>query len=68
VLRLKFLRLERGLSQHQLAVLTNVRQSELSRIETGRGIPTTSELTALATVLECAADRLMDIVSAEVSL
>lgn len=67
VLRLKFLRIERGLSQHQLAALANVPQSDLSRIETGRGIPTRSELSALAAALDCAADRLMDAVSAEVT-
>ncbi len=67
MLRLKFLRLERGLSQHQLAALANVPQSDLSRIETGRGIPTDAELASLATTLRCAPNRLMDVVSAEVA-
>jgi transcriptional regulator with XRE-family HTH domain len=59
VVYLKFLRLERRLSQRQLAVLAKIPQPDLSRIENGRSNPTRRELDALASVLGCPADRLM---------
>lgn len=66
MLRLKFLRLERGLSQDQLAAATgySITQPMLSQIESGRFNPTRDELTALADVLGCPTDRLLDHVSA----
>lgn len=59
----KFLRIERGLSQRQLAALTNLNQSVISQIESGRANPTERELKALARVLGCAPERVMDQVS-----
>jgi transcriptional regulator with XRE-family HTH domain len=58
VLRLKFLRIERKLSQQQLAAATRyiVPQPELSRIESSRTNPTDREPAALACVLGCAPD------------
>ena len=63
MLRLKFLRLERELSQRELAVLAKVTQPELSRIESGRTNPNQRELQALARALGCAPDQLLDHVS-----
>ena len=58
--RLRFLRLERRLSQRQVASLIRVTQPELSRIETGRMNPTDRELSALARLFNCAAEHLLD--------
>jgi transcriptional regulator with XRE-family HTH domain len=58
---LKFLRIERKLSQHALAATRNiVPQPELLRIESGRTNPTDRELEAPARVLGGAPERLLD--------
>jgi transcriptional regulator with XRE-family HTH domain len=66
LLRLKFLRIERKLSQHALATATRdvVPQPELSRIESGRTNPTDRELEALSRVLGCASERPLDLLDA----
>lgn len=56
---LRFLRLERRLSQRQVASLIHVSQPELSRIETGRMNPTDDELAALALLYNCAPEKLL---------
>jgi transcriptional regulator with XRE-family HTH domain len=63
VLRLKFRRIERGLSQKRLASLAKVSQPALSLIEAGRVNPTPLELSALGVALGCAPERLLDHVS-----
>lgn len=62
VLRLKFLRIARKLSQHQLAAATGyvVRQPDLSLIESGRANPTEQELAALSRVLNCPPAHLLE--------
>ncbi len=56
----KFLRLDRGLSLKQTAILTHKRPStsEICLIELGRLIPTPEQRAALARVLKCDPDRL----------
>ncbi len=62
--RLKLLRIMRGLSQQQLAVLVKLDQPEISRIESGRVNPLPGELGVLSRLLNCPPDRLLDHVSA----
>ena len=62
--RLKLLRIMRGLSQQQLAVLVKLDQPEISRIETGRVNPSPEELAVLSRVLDCPAEELLEHVSA----
>jgi ribosome-binding protein aMBF1 (putative translation factor) len=45
------LRRKRGLTQRQLSARSGIQQSEISRIEGGRGNPTVSTLSALANAL-----------------
>jgi transcriptional regulator with XRE-family HTH domain len=45
------LRRKRGLTQRQLSARSGIQQSEISRIEGGRGNPTVSTLSALAHAL-----------------
>jgi ribosome-binding protein aMBF1 (putative translation factor) len=45
-------RLERGITQQQLAAASGIRQSEISRIEGARGNPTVKTISALAAALE----------------
>ena len=65
VIRLRMLRLDRQLTQRQLAKRAGLLQSDLSRIETGRANATTAELKRLARVLECAPEALMENVVAQ---
>jgi transcriptional regulator with XRE-family HTH domain len=50
VLRLKFERISRGLSQQGVTDLTQIPQPAVSLIETGRVVPTPEELQRLADV------------------
>jgi transcriptional regulator with XRE-family HTH domain len=63
VFRGKFLRIDRGLSQRQLAALAGMTAPTLCHIENGRINPSPSELKALGAVLGCAPERVMDAVS-----
>lgn len=60
MLRLKFHRIKKDLSQGDLAALTNITRAEICRIETGRSNATQKELLALSKVLGVPADSLMD--------
>jgi transcriptional regulator with XRE-family HTH domain len=65
MLRCKRQRILLELAQHQVAALTKgvVSQPTLSNIEKGRINPNDKELAALASVLNCPANRLMNHVS-----
>jgi transcriptional regulator with XRE-family HTH domain len=60
VTRGKFLRLLRGLTQHQLAASTHINRVTIANIENRRVIPTDRERSALARALGCSPDRLLD--------
>jgi transcriptional regulator with XRE-family HTH domain len=60
VFRLKFLRLEQGVTQRALAKRAKMSNADLCRIESGRTNPTMQELQALGAVLGSTPDRLMD--------
>jgi len=64
VFRTKFLRIDKGWSQRQLAKLIGLRQSTISSIESGRVNPNDVERQALALVLGCKPEQLLDHVSA----
>jgi transcriptional regulator with XRE-family HTH domain len=55
----KFVRIERGLSQVDLAKLMGTRQPTISAIESGRTNPTDRERKALSRVLGVAPERLL---------
>ena len=61
---LKLLRIMRGLSQQQLAILVKLDQPEISRIESGRVNPSPEELAVLSRVLDFPAEELLEHVSA----
>lgn len=61
--RLKFLRLEGGITQRALAKRAGMSNADLCRIEGGRTNPTDQELKALGAALCCPPERLMDHVS-----
>jgi transcriptional regulator with XRE-family HTH domain len=58
--KLRFYRLDRRLSQRQLASLAQLPACELSRIETRRLNPTPAELSKLSAALGVPAERLLD--------
>ena len=58
--RLMLARLERGLSQFQLAGRVGMKEWDISRIETGRKIPTRDQKTAIADVLRKRTFELFD--------
>jgi transcriptional regulator with XRE-family HTH domain len=60
VTRNKFLRIQRGLTQGQVAARTRILRSVISQIETNRVNPTDHERAAIARVLGCDPDRLLD--------
>ena len=62
--RVKFLRIDRRLSQRKVSSLIGMSQSQLSCIESGRVNPTAAELEVLGRVLNCLPERLLDHVSA----
>jgi transcriptional regulator with XRE-family HTH domain len=60
MLRIKFLRLSRRLSQGQVADLTGTPRQHLSQIENGIRNPRPGQLNALARVFQCASDTLLE--------
>jgi transcriptional regulator with XRE-family HTH domain len=60
MLLLKYIRVERRKSQHYIAALAQMQQSDLSRMEAGRQTPTHTERVNLARVLECDPAHLLD--------
>ena len=58
--RIKFLRIDQGLTQRRLADLARLPRPELSRIESGRVNPTDKERAALARILKCDPATLLD--------
>ena len=59
MLRVKFERQHQNLSQHAVAVVTQVPQPEISRIETGRLKPTPAQLERLAKFFNVAPEDLL---------
>ena len=57
--RVKIARIERDISQHQLAELTGLRQSHVSLIENDRHDPSASAVRALAQALDVSTDYLL---------
>src|SRR4029453_15814294 len=68
VLYIEFVRRQRGLSQIQLAHATRVRQSFISQIERGAGIPSAQQHERLAVVLNIRPDLLLKPVDLEGAL
>ncbi len=60
MIRLKFLRIERGLTQRELADRTQINHSQLCLIESGRLNPRPQELARLADALGCLPERLLE--------
>jgi transcriptional regulator with XRE-family HTH domain len=60
VIRLKHVRINRGLSQDALSRIARVRRLYINQIERGLRNPTAAELTALGSVLGIAPDALLD--------
>lgn len=60
MLRIKFLRLARGLRQHQVADLANIPRPHLSQIENGIRNPKPAQLTALAKFFNVPANTLLE--------
>jgi transcriptional regulator with XRE-family HTH domain len=65
MIRLKFERLQRGLSQAALARLSNVSQSTICWIELGRWVADAKELDALARALDVPTSVLLKPVSSQ---
>ncbi len=59
-LRLRELRERRGLSQRQVAKSLNVSPGAVARWESGDNKPTMDNLLALATLLDCSTDMLLN--------
>ncbi|MBM3820278.1 MAG: helix-turn-helix transcriptional regulator [Acidimicrobiia bacterium] len=59
VLLLKFERINRRLSQHQVATIARIAQPALSQIETGRLAPTPAQLQRLAALFHVAPSELL---------
>lgn len=59
-LKLKEVRVARGLSQVELAARSSIQQSELSRWERGLAIPPPNRLISLARALGCAPADLVE--------
>jgi transcriptional regulator with XRE-family HTH domain len=57
--KLSYLRNKRGLSQTELAKLSNISQQSISHFETGRGVPSRNNAIQLAKVLGVKVDDLM---------
>jgi transcriptional regulator with XRE-family HTH domain len=62
MLRLKFLRLARGLRQHQVAELTGIPRPHYSQIENGIRNPRPAQLAELARVFQCSESALLEVV------
>jgi transcriptional regulator with XRE-family HTH domain len=65
LLRIKFLRLSRGLTQDQVAEHLGICRPHVSLIENGRLNPNAEELAALVRLFQCPADRLMQRIGEE---
>lgn len=57
--RFKELRIEKGLSQTQIAEILNVSQSAVTKWETGRAEPTASNIEMASSFFNCTADYLL---------
>lgn len=58
--KLSYLRNKRGLSQTELAKLSNISQQSISHFETGRGVPSMNNAIQLAKVLGVDVNDLMN--------
>lgn len=65
MLRLKFLRIERGLRQQQIADLLGVPRPHLPDLERGVRNPSPKQREAVERLFDCPADRLFTHVSAD---
>ncbi len=59
--KLKSLRLQKGLYQHELAKLMHVAPYNVSNWEQGRAEPCLSDLRLLCQILNCTADELLEL-------
>lgn len=57
--RIKELRLEKGLSQRELAKLTGIKQANISRWEAGIVVPNVLDVWVLAEFFDCSIDYLV---------
>ena len=57
--KLKELRLEKGVSQRELAKLTGIKQANISRWEAGIVIPNVMDVWVLAEFFDCSIDYLV---------
>lgn len=57
--RLRELRKEHGLTQHQLSEIAGICQSNINTWETGRSLPLPNGLISLANAFECSIDYLL---------
>ena len=57
--RIRAVRLERKMTQEQLAEAVGVGTTHISHIETGNGIPSLQTLIDIINVLDCSADELL---------
>lgn len=57
--RIKAFRIQRGLSQEQLAELVGVGSAHISHIETGNSTPSLQTMIDIINVLDCSADELL---------
>lgn len=57
--KLKELRLEKGLSQRELAKLTGIKQANISRWEAGIVVPSVLDVWVLAEFFDCSIDYLV---------
>lgn len=60
ITRSKFLRMVQGKTQDDLAAATRINRVVIANIENGRVVPSTYERAAIAGVLGCLPDRLLD--------
>lgn len=56
---LQAIRIKRGITQQQLAIMSKISQSRISNYERGKQEPTISTLAALARSLNCTFDELL---------
>ena len=57
--RIKELRLERGISQRELAKLTGIKQANISRWEAGLIVPNVNDIWTLADFFNCSIDYIV---------
>lgn len=58
--KIYYLRMKRGLTQTELAKLSNISQQSIAHYENGRGIPTMNNAIQLAKVLNVKTDDLLN--------